>query len=271
VAREAVIDVLALAFSRSMVRDAVTRDALVACLEPWEQVFRNNRVLALDKVWELAKGSATFDEKSALAPLCFVKTQERRMGIVVELPRALNLSATDIQTHAALCPVKREDLDKILGPSRPTMMGEPRTDNKVTRDLTMPVIAAAARRRAGARWKTIAASVLLAAGVGLSGVTLISTCGGGRGGWRQLDTAAFDGIPVKDAKKLGNQVTATLSDPAWLKRPEAERRALLLAALERLRSQHAVEVVALLGEDRQVRAAAQLTGSPPRPQVRWYR
>jgi hypothetical protein len=74
-------------------------------------------------------------------------------------------------------------------------------------------------------------------------------------------------IPLRDVKRIGQQVVARLADPAWLQRPPAERERDLRAALDQLDARGITSLVVL--DDRNVaHASIQVVGG--QTYVRFY-
>lgn len=286
------IDLLALAFSRSALRDTMTRELLAG--QDWDALVKNN-VLALDPIWQLAKGQPGFEPKHTMVPLCWFKQHERRLGLIVELPLDMrHLSGTDQSTHAALCPVKRDELERALAPllgpdasaslrrvSREAQAVPDRAAAK-TRELT-PVSGETPRKTtvpptrvgpspvAERRRRAIMAAVAAVLFLGASGflsVTILDNCRGSTAKWETIGVGAIKGIPARAVRRLGNQVEVTLADDGWVAQPEDARRRQLAAALDALREQH-VDVLAVLDSTKKVRAIAQTGGRPPRTSIKF--
>jgi hypothetical protein len=122
------------------------------------------------------------------------------------------------------------------------------------------------------RWRTLlfrAAIVVTVLSLGYLGYAMIDELRGPAKA-STFEVAELGGeIPVRSAERWGGEVHAVLSDPAWMKLPEAKRRELLERALRRLGDRQ-VNVLVLEDEAKRTRASAQLFGRPPKLFVKFY-
>jgi hypothetical protein len=285
-----IVDLLVLAFSKSALRETVTRDAITAL--DVATMLRGN-VLSLEAVWRLAKSHPSFDQKSAAIPFCFFKQYDRRLGVIVELPADLKaLSATEQTTNASLLPAKKEDVEQILAPLTATGRSTPLPGTMRAVSSSSPVSSSssssssstssssfssspvakpsdaddAPKRRTG---MAILGAVLLAGAAAFLGTTIMTNCRTAPK-WQSLSADAFQGIPVSQVRMLGNQVEAVLTDPGWLAQPEDARRTELAATLSALKDRK-IAVIAVKDSSKTVRASVQWSsGSPPQPIAKFY-
>jgi hypothetical protein len=122
--KETVIDVLALAVGKSALREQVEVDELRTLLSAAYSGVADESRLRLQFIWDLCESRDGFDAKVAAAPMCWLKSLEPRLGMVVELPTSIaGLKTSDIATNAAKCFIKRDDVDRLLGPDAARQSG----------------------------------------------------------------------------------------------------------------------------------------------------
>jgi hypothetical protein len=221
----------------------------------------------LQPVWELLEAQPGWEPTSAVPPLCFVKVLEPRLQITFNLPHEMaGLDDAAIKRYAVGCKPNRGDVDSVIhgkGIGRASgavrAVDSPPTEGpKVARAFTP-------RRKAIVG---VAALVTLAC----AGIVAHSLLGAAvpTPTLTKMETTDFAGaIPLRSAQRWGAEVHASLADPSWLERPEAERREQLEAALERL-SDRKLSVLIIEDDAKRPKASAQLFGKPPKPFVRFY-
>jgi hypothetical protein len=256
-AKDQVISALVLAFSRSQLCEIVGTDALRSILKADYVSMVNEGVFSLQKLWELLEEQPGFSPAAAMPPLCLFKSWEVRLRMPIELPTALlGLSASQAADYASQCRVRQDELEQALTLSSVVAAPQvPAKDESAPAAAYVPPPMSPARRGL-----LLGLGVVTLAALGYTGYSVYSNSGGAP--FRPLVAADFAGeIPLKDAKRLGTQVGATLSDESWLARPEAEKRKQLTLALEQL-NVHGLESLVVLDARKQIRATAQFFGQP---------
>ena len=74
--------------------------------------------------------------------------------------------------------------------------------------------------------------------------------------WQRVAASDLGNLPVADAKRWNTEVRATLTDLAWLKRPEPDRRQEMTKAFVTL-SRDGVAALVLIDDQDRIRASAQ--------------
>jgi hypothetical protein len=116
-ARTDVLELIALAISKSSLKDMLSADELRTRLDAGYDALTADGRLKLQVLWDQYSGQNGFDPKTAQCPMCWLKTLEPRLGMSVDLPAPLaGLKTTDVATQSAKVFVRREDVDKLLGP-----------------------------------------------------------------------------------------------------------------------------------------------------------
>jgi hypothetical protein len=236
------IDVIVACCSRSELKPLVGTDALRTVLQGAEMqraMFPERGVMTLQPLYDLLTEQAGFEHAFSIVPLCRIKEWESVLGVKVELPTALAEMTPEERTEAAdRSRLTSSELSAILVPpvprsKSPTVPGGPPARNKpITRELGM----AAWTERAGMSTRgkiAVAAAVLSVVAVGVSlYLTLRST--------HKVDhleaKAISSDIPLANVRRSGDVIVATISDPAWIAKPERERRAQLEAAADNVRT-----------------------------------
>ena len=80
--------------------------------------------------------------------------------------------------------------------------------------------------------------------------------------WKAVTSSDLGALPVANAKRWREEVRATLTDTAWLSRPEPDRRKEMSQAFTRL-SQTGVAALVLVDGENRIRASAQAGKSGP--------
>jgi hypothetical protein len=112
-----VLDLLSLAVGKTALKDQMPLEEFRSTIAgQFDELLSGDR-LRLQVVWNLFSPKTGFDPKVAACPMCWLKTLENRLGVAVELPNDLaGLKSSDVATNAAKVFVRREDVDKLLGP-----------------------------------------------------------------------------------------------------------------------------------------------------------
>jgi hypothetical protein len=254
------IDTIVLAFSRSRMKDLVGTDALRSVLAGTKDLVPAANTLSLAPVWQLLEGQPGFVAEDALAPMCRIKAWEPHLKVIVELPGAA--AALDVGTrarHAADCYIDERDLMKVLSPP--------------VRPATPPagVVVITAERVQGAeitqrvRFPDTNRRTVLAASAAAIAVLAVAISAyltfGGRGSTHALspDEVSKE-IPLAKVRQSGTLIGATLSDPAWLGAPEAERRAQIERAFAHATEHGARDLVVYDAKGKLVATAASQRG-----------
>jgi hypothetical protein len=275
-----VLEVVMLALGHSRLRE-MGLDAMRAVLKSDPRLAVLDGAFSLQPVWDLLESQDGFDVEAAKPPFCFIKSLEGRLGVGVSLPAALaGLSAKDSARLAALCPARREDVERILanplydevassGLLSPQERDREKEKEREKEESTAWAPGKRKRRRVPrAAVGTVAGLVVLAAAAFLT-VYLINNRDH-TPKFTRIDPAEFAGdIPLGSAEMWAAEVHARLSDPTWLTRPEPARRAALIAALERLSARH-LDTLIIEDDAKQMKASAQYVGKPPIPSIRFY-
>jgi hypothetical protein len=276
--RKVVIETFVLGVERSTLRGVVSSELLRSAMDmDYETIVVEGRV-ELDSVWKTMENLPGFEPKNAEAPFCWFKTLESRLKLQVVMPKALDhLTSAGRNAAAALCLVKTREVEAALAglpiPSPSEISGpiDIPPVGPTPRRLTPPqtTMKRQAPKVAEPRWRTrrgvgIGAGVIALVAAGWITFTFMQSCEK-PAQWHGITTTDL-GIPVTNAKQLGNQVGATLSDPRWLNRPEADRRAQMEDALRRLKGKGVT--VFFVSDDTRPRASAQWSGG--KVVVRFY-
>ncbi len=111
------IDLLSLAVGKTALKEQMSPEEFRSQISGQYDELINGERLRLQVVWNLFSPRTGFDAKVAACPMCWLKTLEGRLGVPVDLPGELgSLKSSDVATNAAKVFVKREDVDKLLGP-----------------------------------------------------------------------------------------------------------------------------------------------------------
>lgn len=229
------IDVVVLVFARSELKNLVGTDALRTVLSGDRALFPSPGTMSLQPIWELIESQPGFDAEQAVPPMCRIKTWENQLKIKVEMPAALaDLDMAAREKKAMECHVGDDDLNKVLKVPAPVSKKE------VTRAIES---SSGPDRKTGGRGNNSVKIALAFAVLGLAaaGVSLYLTFGRGSGGdtVKVASTELSSEIPLKDVRRNGKLVVATIADAKWLAKPEFERRKQLEAMGPKLRMQQA--------------------------------
>jgi hypothetical protein len=276
--RNVVIETFILGVERSTLRGVVASELLRTALDmEYDSLVVDGRI-HLDVIWKTIENLPGFDLKNAEAPFCWFKTIENRLKLLVVMPKALeHLASAGRNAAAGLCLVKARELEHVLsgasGPlpeeiTGPIVMPPTPTPRRLspppqtTQSRRAPVIPEPGWR--SRRGVGVAAGVIALATAAWITFTFVKSCDG-PARWKGIATMDL-GLPVKNAKQLGNQVGATLTDPRWVTRPEADRRVQMEDALRRLRGRGVT--VFFVSDESRPRASAQWSGG--KVVVRFY-
>ncbi len=260
-AKSTIIDALVLACSHSGIREVVGTDALRSVLEVEYRELMAEGSFDLQQLWELFQDQPGFDPEAAAAPLCRFKTWERQLGISVTLPESLRqLDAGEVQQRAADCKVPRPELQKLLrGPAPPAGAAASR---KPARGEAKKGAKAASggkkrpRRSSRARITQLVAGLVILVTFGFAGLTTYRSCDTSPK-YKSIAASEFAGsLPITEAKRIGAQMEATLTDPNWLQESRETREKQLGDSLRKLESK-GITVLYLRDRGGKVRAVAQ--------------
>lgn len=220
----------------------------------------------LQPVWELLESQPDFQKGAAVSALCWVKSQEPRLGISIKLPAALeDIPAAERITHASYCRPKREDVDRVIQGLEPL--------RKPSALPSAPPVAAPKPANHKRRQMVgIVAGAIAAVSLAFVGVFVAKNVER-KPDFKNVDAAEFAGdLPVTAAKVWGSEVHVSLVDAGWMKLPEDKRRRQMEQALERLQSRPGPRITTLIVEDdsRRPRASAQLAARSGKSQVKFY-
>jgi len=228
------IDVVVLVFARSELKHLVGTDALRTVLSGSQRaLFPEPGTMSLEPVWELIESQPGFDPEKAVPPMCRIKTWENQLKVKVTMPTALaDLDLAERDKNAMQCNVGDDELNKILKPAAaPTPKAE----------VTRAIESSSGPSQQSAR--SIAPKIALgAACVGLiaAGVSIYFTMKGGDTNTVKVSVSDITAeIPLTDVRRNGNLMVATVTDKAWLAKPEFERRKQLEAMGPKVRMQQA--------------------------------
>lgn len=262
-AKGVVIEALLLAFSNSRTNEIVSSEALRDVLEIEYREIVEDGALDLQQVWELLEEQPGFSPEIATPPLCLFKTWEDKLGLKVTLPDSLaDRSDKDLLLQATECPVGPHQLQQILSKGRP----KSRT-SAPARDIPADSAQADAAPPAHRPLILAAAVFVTLASFVFAGYHLKEGCAGPQ--WHGISTADFAGeLPIRDARRIGAEVGAELSDPAWIGLSDDIRRDQLETALQNL-ERHQVDMLFVTDDTGQVRASAQFLGDSRQIRVRF--
>ncbi len=309
-AQPIVVDLLVFAVAKTALREHLSAEEFRAQISDQYEALVSGDRLRLQVMWDLFAPRTGFDPKLAACPMCWLKTLENRLGVLVELPGPLaQLKSSEVATNAAKVFVRREDVDRLLGPdtgvrvrsTTPLLATMGRAAKGTPLPATLEPGAAPLLSQPGAAPLSepgAAPLVTPLAGVRVTGPqsrplpppvgmsagqrTLITVLAGGlviamaiagvtlRGSCAKAPTAIelnTTHLPVRSGERFGRDASFVLTDPNWLKVPEADRTAQLRSALDALRP-GGVDNLAIRDANGALRASAQWTGTEAR--VRFY-
>ncbi len=267
--KNTIVELIILGLAQTKLKD-LGLQAMRGVLQADHRLAVLDGAVELESVWELLEGQPDFDAGAAMAPFCWLKTLEPKLGVTIKLPAKLGpLTETEIIRNAGGCRPKREDVDKILSGEKDA----PRVRAK-TSEITAPLVApmpAALQDTISPRKKILgilSAAVVLASIVIVGHAILGEMVGTPK--FQKIEPGLFAGdIPLRSAQKWGTEVHASLSDARWLSQPEDKRRQQLEKAVQRLADQQ-LGVLIIEDDANRTRATAQLFGKPPKVFVRFY-
>jgi hypothetical protein len=112
-----ILELVDIMVAKTVLKDWVPVQTVREQLQAAWPTFHDGQRLRLQVLWDVFAGHAAFDAKVAQCPMCWIKTLEPRLGVVVDMPAPLaSLKTNEVATQAAKFFVKREDLDRVLGP-----------------------------------------------------------------------------------------------------------------------------------------------------------
>ena len=252
--KRTVIDALVLVFSHSKAAEIAGKDALRSVLDVEYSELIEGGAFNLQPVWDLLEGQPGFEAEAATPPLCLFKQWEDRLGIPVTLPEALeSISDADRRRAAAECRVPAAEVNKLFADEQDAAARELKRlrrarETQSSRPRLPAVMDLSPRRKliAGIAAGIAAISFLFV------GAALYRSCGDG---WEDASAREFAGeLPIRDARRLGAQMGATLTDNTWLELPEATRRAHLATAFRTLEPR-GINILFLLDTRNNVRAS----------------
>jgi hypothetical protein len=255
VSKQGVVEAFLLACSHSLVTQFITPEALRTVLELEFVDLIAGGSFDLQAVWELLEEQPSFDASAVGPPMCVFKSWEDRIGLLPpgKLARVL-AEVADAERTAA------RDAER-------------RAHAREAAEAGHSAAPSVARGRFGAwverhRGTVLAlASLVGVSGLGVAGVSALRGCrSSGHWSAARIDLGE---LPATDARRLGSQVGARLTDPRWLELPREQREAQLVAALNRLKGDD-VSVLFLTDDSGAVRATVQRQGGrQPRVEVRF--
>lgn len=278
-----VLEALVLAIGRSPIIRVVSIELVRSALEmSLNDIVSGDRV-NLNVVWKTLEPLPGFDARSASPPMCWMKAQEAKLRLRVDLPPALAaMKASEQATIAAMCPVRPRELEHVLAGFDAPAPGEltapvevpiersqrrtwpPPDDSARPRRTTKPPGYAAPAKKVDSGPSPVRKMLGYVAGaisvitLVFVGMTVFRACDT-RVKYEKIEASDLGGIPVKNPRALGSQVGATITDPSWMSHPEAERRKQMTEAFKQLQNQH-VTVFYVQDEQQHMLASAQFRG-----------
>jgi hypothetical protein len=255
--KQRILDLLTLALGATPLREMGV-DAIRSVLGANPRIAVLDGAFDLEPVWDLLASQEGFDPEVAKPPFALLKSLEGRLGVQMKLPLAMAaLTPPEITRFAGVSAVRREEIDKIVAAVTVESLEvapRPHTSKPVAQDFAPASVDPGSPRR---RRKTIFAAAVAIAAVSVVwvGVFLFSQ-GTSDPTWKALGSGELGTLPVADAKRWNTEVRATLTDPAWLKRPEPDRRQEMTKAFATL-SRDGVAALVLVDSEDRVRASAQ--------------
>lgn len=260
--KRTIIDALVLAFSHSEIRAVVGTDALRSVLEVEFKDMMSGSTFDLEQLWDLLQSQPGFTAEAAVPPMCLFKSWEARLGIEVKMPAELEeLSASERASRASACQVPTQELRKLLREPDAARISsrQPAVKRSEKPTARAPAPSGGFADRFGPerrRTLMIAAGVIALVCFVFVGVTVWRAVTVDAK-WQDLPASVITGdLPVAEPERLGDEVSATLTDAGWTARPRTDREEQLRVALENLRSR-GVRVL-IVRHDGAIQAAAQL-------------
>jgi hypothetical protein len=250
--RSAVVEALVLACSRTRLTEVVGADAMVAAVNNTYLAMARDGELVLQPLWDLFALQPGFDPEPALDAMCKIESWAPALRLEVGPPQAVNrLGREERQKRAQRVEVSDAELARVLGQTVPA--GEARR-----KKAAGPARAARAKAEGWRRWAPWVAGLVAAAGFAVAGGFLYQACRPPAFRALAADEVSAD-IPLRDVKRIGQQVVARLADAAWIERPPAERERELRAALEQLDARGITSLV-VLDDQNVAHASIQVVG-----------
>ena len=246
--KKLLVDALLLALRNSEVARVVDMGTLEYFLDQsYAQMVRGDSI-DLTKLWEILAKEPGIEPKMVYPPLLAYKSWEERLSVTVFLPSEIKLLSPDERKqHESRCPIKAADLEKMLTERKLAPPKAPAP--KITPKVSKP-------KRAGKGLRVIPTAII--AGFVL-GVAIFG------GAWIALtprapaaiDVSAFAAeLALKDGKRVGESMSAVISDPGFAQLPEAERSRRVTAVFAQARRQ-GIKSMLLFDDKGAVRATAQ--------------
>lgn len=111
------LDLLSLAVGKTALKEQMSPEEFRGQITGQYDELVDGERLKLQVIWNLFAPRSGFDPKVAACPMCWLKTLEPRLGVTVELPAEISfLKSSDVATNAAKVFVRKEDIDRLLGP-----------------------------------------------------------------------------------------------------------------------------------------------------------
>jgi hypothetical protein len=225
------IDVVVLVFARSDLKALVGTDALRTVLNGSQRaMFPEPQTMSLQPVWDLLESQPGFDADLAIAPMCRLKTWEGQLKVKIQMPVALeHLDKATREKQAFSCNVGDDELNKILKP--------------VTKETSTARIIESSKNRGSSSKRRIGMKFALGfatVGIIAAGISLYLTFGRGSSNIKRLTAAELSTeIPMTNVRMAGTLIVATVSDAAWLNKPEPDRRKQIETTAPKITAQQA--------------------------------
>ena len=251
--KQQVIDALVLAFSYSRAAKLVGTDALRSVISvEYHDIVRDN-AFDLQPVWELLEGQPGFEPEAVTAPLAMFKSWEDRLGLQVKLPAAMaGLSDKELALAVNQGRVPPAEL-KALFPDKQEVARRVEPRKPAGGDEAGK---ARAPRKRRPRWLGVVAGVIGALTLGYASFTLYRACNPAPAQWEAATVDVKKFLPgAANVERLGSQLSLRMP-PAWLARPEEERRVALRDALTSM-VDGGVKVLIIRDSSGAIRATAQ--------------
>jgi hypothetical protein len=251
------IDVIVLVFAKSELRTLVGTDALRTVLEGEQRaLFPELDTMVLQPVYELLESQPGFDPEKAVAPFCRLKTWEQRIGIKIVMPTPLEvLDTKTCELKAMNVSAFDSDLDKLLNPPTPAVQAAP-----LARVIESGNVRAGAGSATSSRVKIAMIVAMIA--VAAAGISIYLTLNATSSTTVKLTATELSSeIPLAHVRKSGDVIIATVTDPAWIKKPEFDRRKQLEAVAVKMRI-HQVKMLMLADPQGVTIASVLLKGTP---------
>lgn len=245
--KDRVIEALVLAISHSALGDVAGTDALRSVLRVEYHDMVEGKVFDTEQLWELLAEQPGFDPEAAKPPLALFKTWESRLELDIKLPEAMaGMSDRERAMAASDCRVPPAELKLLFRMQTGETPREARPARATTQQPAAntsgrhePVTA----RKPRPPWLAWVAVVFALGGFSFAGYSGYQYCSPGAQ-WSGFDKAALSPLPIKDASRLGDQVTASVDTAAWNDLDRDAQHKQLKIALMQLEDQ-GVKVISL--------------------------